>query len=54
VVNGEQCKRYGKDISHQAAKQACDNAMVSEIYHHDSGLSAGFLGCPKNPKTYPA
>lgn len=28
VVNGEQCKRYGKDISHQAAKQACDNAML--------------------------
>lgn len=34
IVNGEQCKRYGTDSSHTAAKQACDNALVSEAVVH--------------------
>jgi hypothetical protein len=29
VVNGEDCKRYGKDSHWKAAKLACDNTMVS-------------------------
>jgi hypothetical protein len=30
IVNGEQCKRYGRDSSQKAAKLACENTLVSE------------------------
>lgn len=40
IVNGEQCKRYGTDSSQKAAKQACDNALVSEAVVHVQTASA--------------